>query len=98
MDFYKDLSIFYDEMINFDERFEKEIGIFKEFIDLTKIKSTIDIACGTGFHAIMLSKLGVESWGIDSSAEMIKKAKINAKKRKNEVKFRRLNLKIGILS
>ncbi len=90
MDFYKALSPFYDEMINFEERLKKERNVFKEFIVSNKIKSAIDIGCGTGFYAILLSELRVESWGIDDSAEMIKIARINAEKRKVNVKFKRL--------
>ena len=90
MDFYKALSPFYDEMINFEERLKKERNVFKEFIISNKIKSAIDVGCGTGFYAILLSELGVESWGIDDSAEMIKIARINAEKKKVNVKFKKL--------
>ena len=80
MDFYKILTPFYDEMIDFENRIIREKPFFKELITSYKIKSALDMGCGTGMHSIMFSELGVESWGFDNSLEMIKKAKINAKK------------------
>ena len=90
MNFYQSLSPFYDEMIDFETRLKKEKPFFKEIVDTKKIKSAIDIGCGTGIHSILLSELGVESWGIDSSPEMIKVAKANAERRNVKVIFRKL--------
>lgn len=92
MDFYKILTPFYDEMIDFENRIIREKPFFKELITSYKIKSALDIGCGTGMHSIMFSELGVESWGFDNSLEMIKKAKINAKKRNVNAVFKRLSL------
>lgn len=39
------------------------------------VKSVLDIGCGTGSHADYMSRLGYQMTGIDSSGEMISRAK-----------------------
>jgi len=90
MDFYQSLSPFYDEMIDFEARLKKEKPFFKKIVYSKKIKSALDIGCGTGLHSILLSELGIESWGIDRYPEMIKVAKENAKRKNVKAKFRKL--------
>ena len=52
----------------------------KEIIYTTKMKKSskiLDIGCGTGHHVNMFSKKGYNAIGIDSSVEMINRAKKN---------------------
>lgn len=50
-----------------------------------EIKSHIDLACGTGIFAAGMASLGIESMGIDASADMIKIAKTHYPQLKFEV-------------
>jgi ubiquinone/menaquinone biosynthesis C-methylase UbiE len=45
-------------------------------------KSVIDIGCGSGNHAIRLSKLGYSALGVDISPTMLKIAKRKTEKQK----------------
>ena len=68
IDFYRDLSDNYD-----DER-----SIFTTLQKKFKFKTALDIACGTGLHAILLQKIGVDTVGTDNSKSMLDKARKNA--------------------
>jgi ubiquinone/menaquinone biosynthesis C-methylase UbiE len=48
-------------------------------------KKIIDIGCGTGNHALRLSKLGYAVTGVDVSSAMLEKAR--AKDKKGKVRF-----------
>ena len=56
-------------------------GLFREH----HCRSVIDIGCGTGSHALKLSKIGYEVTGLDISPSMLEKAR--GKDRKAKVKF-----------
>lgn len=59
---------------------EKEIGYNKDL-------NILDVGCGTGRHAIELSKRGYHVTGVDLSDSMLQKAKQNAKKQQVHVHF-----------
>ncbi|MCY3414430.1 MAG: class I SAM-dependent methyltransferase [Candidatus Heimdallarchaeota archaeon] len=52
-----------------------------------KPASILDIACGTGMHALELSKLGIEVTGIDLSKDQIDQAKKNAISNNYNIEF-----------
>jgi glycine/sarcosine N-methyltransferase len=80
MDFYKQLSGSYDLMTRFDDRIKNEEKILQLWQQKLQFKSAIDIACGTGLHAILLAKMGIKTTGVDLSKEMLQKADENAKR------------------
>lgn len=80
MEFYKKLSSAYDLMTRFDDRYQNEEKMLHLWHQKLKIKSAMDVACGTGLHAILLSKMGVRTTGVDVSLEMLQQAKENAKR------------------
>jgi glycine/sarcosine N-methyltransferase len=86
-DFYNSLSEDYDSMTNFEQRYLKEESFFNFFASAIKNSNALDVGCGTGFHSILLSNLGVDVIGIDSSPKMIEKAKKNAAKLKKKIEF-----------
>jgi len=51
---------------------------FKKLVTDNKLKSSLDVACSTGFHVIMLRRLGLDASGIDASPKMIQKARNNS--------------------
>jgi glycine/sarcosine N-methyltransferase len=80
MDFYHDLAPFYDEMISFEKRLDKEKMVFHSLLEKFPAKVALDAGCGSGFHSILLSKLGLKVTGIDISDDMLKLAGNNAQK------------------
>ncbi len=76
--FHEQISNSYDQMISWPLRLRVESKFFEKIIRQNKVKSSLDVGCSTGFHVVMLRRMGVDSSGIDSSPRMIEKAKANA--------------------
>jgi SAM-dependent methyltransferase len=70
----------WDELINWKARWESEQGFFQEVLRHYDAAKVLDIACGTGFHTVMLSRDGFDVIGADGSAEMVGKARENAER------------------
>ncbi|MFC1940389.1 class I SAM-dependent DNA methyltransferase [Chloroflexota bacterium] len=76
----------YYDLIYQDKDYEKECDFIEDIFaqhSAKQIKSVLDVGCGTGGHAIPLSKRGYKVTGIDSSAGMIKRAKEKSKSASN---------------
>ena len=78
IDFYRDLSDDYDVMTRFQKRMDQERSIFTTLQKKFNFKTALDVACGTGLHAILLQKIGVNTVGTDNSQSMLDKAYKNA--------------------
>jgi glycine/sarcosine N-methyltransferase len=78
LDFYDQLSDSYDQMISWPTRIGAEGMFFKKLVTDHRLKSSLDIACSTGFHVIMFRRLGLDAVGVDASPKMIDKAKANS--------------------
>ncbi len=78
VEFYDQLSDSYDQMISWPARIGTEGMFFKKLATDYKIKSSLDVACSTGFHVIMFRRLGLDAVGVDASPRMIERAKANA--------------------
>ncbi len=61
----------YDAMIDWDKRLANESGLFRKVFDEVKARRVIDAACGTGRHAAMFARWGLEVEGADLNARMI---------------------------
>lgn len=70
----------WDELIDWKGRYESEGGFFPRILKRFGTKKVLDIACGTGFHTVTLSKDGFDVAGADGSANMLDKAAENAKR------------------
>jgi len=76
----KDNFIFYpkEEVLKFISRYvRKRVGL-KEFNDVLDFKVKVrglDLGCGIGRQAILMEEFGIESYGLDISAEAIARAK-----------------------
>jgi SAM-dependent methyltransferase len=77
-EFYEQFSEFYDQMMAWSARINQEGMFFKKIVSDYKLKSSLDVACGTGFHVIMFRRLGLDAIGVDGSPKMIDKAKANS--------------------
>lgn len=71
--FYDALAPDYDTMTGFHKRFIQEKPFFHLLVERYKIKTALDAGCGTGFHALLLSQLGVKVTAVDISKEMLKR-------------------------
>jgi glycine/sarcosine N-methyltransferase len=86
-EFYQELAPHYDQMTRFQARFKSEEKILREWIKRYEFKSVLDVACGTGLHAIILSTLGIKVVGSDISPDMLKHARHNAAQAGVKVKW-----------
>lgn len=84
--FYDSLSSDYDEMTGIKDRFLKERNVFQSIIRTFKIKSALDAGSGTGFHSILLAKLGLSVTAADISEKMLKYSRKNANHKKIQIK------------
>jgi 2-polyprenyl-3-methyl-5-hydroxy-6-metoxy-1,4-benzoquinol methylase len=78
MPFYEEIADIYDDMTRFDERLDKEIVVLKEWQQRYGFQTALDVACGTGLHALALVRLGVHVVGADISEAMLAKARKHA--------------------
>ncbi|HEU0022708.1 MAG TPA: class I SAM-dependent methyltransferase [Dehalococcoidia bacterium] len=68
----------WDELIDWEKRYAAEAGFFKSKLEEHGAKSVLDIACGTGFHAITLALDGFDVIGSDGAPTMLAQARRNA--------------------
>jgi ubiquinone/menaquinone biosynthesis C-methylase UbiE len=85
MDFYENLDHHYDKMTRFKERIDKEKAVLQKWVEKYKFQSSVDVACGTGLHAILLSQMGIKTAGVDIEETMLKQARLNAREMNVEV-------------
>lgn len=77
-EFYDELGDPYDEMTRMHERMESETQVLRKWIEKYRPEYVLDAACGTGLHTIILTKLGIDTVGLDISESMIDRARRNA--------------------
>ena len=76
---YNTIHHIYDKILT-DKDYTSEVDFICK--NIKSVKSILDVGCGTGTHAIELSKRGYQVTGIDPSKEMISEAiKKNSKVR-----------------
>ncbi len=66
-----------------------ECDFIEKEIKFDKKKHIVDIGCGTGRHAIELSKRGYNVTGVDLSKTMLSRAREKAKKEEVKIDFRK---------
>jgi len=78
MNVFKEYSQYYDLLYS-DKDYESEASYISELIKKynPKAKSIIELGCGTGKHASILSKKGYKIHAIDLSQEMLNEARGN---------------------
>ncbi len=72
------LSMDYDRFVNWEDRLAREMPFLDGFLSQREAQRVLDVACGTGHHAIALAERGYEVLGVDVSEGMIAKARANA--------------------
>lgn len=86
--FGKGYSMSYDFLYQ-DKDYEKECdfieAIFSKFSG--NVKTILDLGCGTGGHALILSKRNYHILGVDRAKDMLEIAKMKAKEANRSIKF-----------
>ncbi len=74
----------YDKMFPWSKRIQNrsEHNFFLILFKECKVKNVLDCACGTGYHIVMFSKLGIDVVGSDISGSTLKVAKKNLNREK----------------
>lgn len=75
----------WDELIDWDRRRESEGRFFVDILRQAGVARVLDAATGTGFHAVSLTESGFDVTAMDGSAEMVRRAKANARERGHDL-------------
>lgn len=79
-EFYDWLASDYDRMTGFEGRFIREGSTFKRLVESRGIGTVLDAGCGTGFHSLLLARLGVKVTAVDLSEAMLEKLRCHAER------------------
>ncbi len=71
---------YWDELIGWDGRIESEGNFYTRLFAANDVKLVADVASGTGFHGINLTKRGFRVIASDGSDNMVQKTRENAEK------------------
>ncbi len=100
MKIFKNYAQFYDNLYK-DKNYKKECDYLEKIFknnSSKKIKTILDLGCGTGNHDLILAKRGYSITGVDISKLMLKLARKKAEKANLKINFyqediRKLDLK-----
>lgn len=89
MTIFRDYAYFYDALYE-DKNYKKECQflekIFEEYAS-GKIRTILDLGCGTGGHTLILAEKGYKVAGIDLSEEMLEISRKKARKGELNIEF-----------
>lgn len=77
----------YDESINWEARFGRELPVFERVFGAPSDGGIIDAGCGPGRHAAALAKQGYRVVGVDGSEEMLAVAEAGMEGAAERLKF-----------
>jgi len=77
----------YDRFVDWEDRLGHDLPFLVEELGRVGARRVLDVACGTGWHTIALSRRGYEVVGADISAGMIERAQQNAARKGVPVRF-----------
>ena len=99
---YNQLSKYIDASYRGTKNYQQEVGfILRRLGSLPGRKILIDVACGSGGHAELLSKAGLEVYAVDLSGAMLRLLKKNlpaAKVFKQDMKNLRIPVQADVLT
>jgi SAM-dependent methyltransferase len=72
---FDDLSDVYEAMIDWPKRLANEEPFYRQLFERVGARRVVDAACGTGQHAAMFHRWGLEVEGADVSRRMIDRAR-----------------------
>jgi len=88
---YKTYAVYYDQFYQTKD-YEKETLFLNSLLKENKIKTLLDVGCGTGTHLSRLEREGYLCEGIDFNAEMLNIAKLKVKGNLLQADMRSFNL------
>ncbi len=88
-----DMAEWYNLMYCDEEKTQKQLKFLHKIFKKNKVRSVLDIACGTGRHTIGLKKLDYDTMGIDLEPAMLAQAKKNAQSEGLEINFKRQDMR-----
>ncbi len=91
-EFYDELGVGYELMINWDARLRREAPFFRKLFEERGVRSVLDCACGTGHHAVEFATWGLAVSACDISPEMLRLAERNSSAAGAAVEFFRAGL------
>jgi SAM-dependent methyltransferase len=71
----KHLSQIYSSMVNWPKRLENETPFFRSLVQRASATRLLDVACGTGEHALMFHSWSLDVEAADASPEMVASAR-----------------------
>ena len=72
---FNHLPHIYEAMIDWPKRLAAEESFYRHGFEQAGVKRVVDMACGTGHHAAMFHRWGLEVEGADLSSAMIEQAR-----------------------
>ena len=84
---YDDLSADYDRFVNWPSRLAAELPFIERQLQANGARRVLDVACGTGRHALALAARGYAVTGTDLSPPMIERAQILSASEGKAVRF-----------
>ena len=75
---YDDFSADYDRFMNWPARLAAEMPFIEGQLQAIGARRVLDVACGTGMHAVALAQRGYSVTGADFSIGMVERARANA--------------------
>ena len=78
MCFYDELAAEYGDITDEAGRAAAAAEFVRELTGRYAVRSAVDAACGTGLYALALATAGVDTVGVDISAEMLGQARLQA--------------------
>jgi len=87
MNSFDDISLAYDNTIDWDARLSREMPFLLSLLGKPESKRILDIACGSGRHSVALAAKGLQVIGLDMSRTMIQAANKHAEANKVKPTF-----------
>jgi SAM-dependent methyltransferase len=67
----------YDTFVDWPKRLGREAPLFRAQFATHGVRRVVDVGCGSGMHAIMWAKWGLDVIGVDPDPSMLAQAEIN---------------------
>jgi len=84
---FAEFASLYDKMVDWERRLARELPFYRKLFSEHKVKSVLDVACGTGRHAAALAEMGLAVTGAEADTGMLGLARERARTGQARVEF-----------